>query len=616
MEMKWNDHTTETEERVLQERRPKLKHLFRLFGFVFNSTRGICIIYLGAFILLSLMRPVLALLWGRYIQEAAGVSERAELAAAVFLLVLYFAVWFLTELLQRYVYLYDEAEQLNIVQANRQQEKLYARLYRRLSSLPPEYFEIPKINDRIEQVFRFTTAKADGLNTSVMLQGYVVVSKLISVFTIALSLSIFDPWLCLIVLLAPLPTVWNRTLGQKLKFEFMKDNTGLLRKADYFQRVMLSSNGKELKTFGLYDFFYRKWKEAADEYMVREQKLIRAQSKFLILNALMISLATAAGMAAAILLMAAGRISLGALGAVFSLVSNLVADMKELLTGYTTFHMKKNEAAQFFDLMDLPKEEQSEEEESETEEIQIKGVSYRYPMTERYVLEDAEFTIRKGERVAFVGENGAGKSTMVKLLSGILKPSCGEILFRNEGQNLCSEGKILCGEGHRGAVSAVFQEPARYLTFSVADNIYLGDVRNPQDVRRMRSALSFAGLEGLGADVLLGKEADGTALSGGQWQKLAIARSVYRDKGMFILDEPTSGIDPLAEAEILKKYLDMAAGRTVVFVTHRIGVAALADRIVVFSKGRIVQEGTHEQLISQGGEYARLYREQAKWYER
>lgn len=442
--MEFNDHTTETEERVLSEQKPKLRHLFRLFYYAFNCTRGICMIYLGAFLLLSLMWPMLALLWGRYIQMADTLSEGTELVAAICLLAAYFAVWFLTELLQRYVYLYDEAEQLNVVQANRQQEKLYAKLYRKLASLSPQYFEIPKMNDRIEQVFRFTTAKVDGLNTSVMLQGYVVISKIISVITIAFSLYIFDPWLCLIVLLAPLPTVWNRTAGQKLKFEFMKDNTGLMRKADYFQGVMLSFNGKELKTFGLYDFFYQKWKQAADEYTVREQQ----------------------------------------------------------------------------------------------------------------------------------------------------------------------------GEGCRETVSAVFQDPARYLTFSIAENIYLGDIENPRDKQRMRGALSFAGLEESDANQFLGKEIGGTDLSGGQWQKLAIARSVYRRKGMFILDEPTSGLDPLAEAEILKKYLDMAKNRTVVFVTHRMGVAAMADRIIVFSGGRIVQQGTHEQLIMQKGEYARLYREQARWYKR
>ena len=114
---------------------------------------------------------------------------------------------------------------------------------------------------------------------------------------------------------------------------------------------------------------------------------------------------------------------------------------------------------------------------------------------------------------------------------------------------------------------------------------------------------------------MLGKDVGGTDLSGGQWQKLAIARAMYRDRDFIILDEPTSNLDPLAETEVFQKYISLAQDRTVLFVTHRISVASLAGRIVVFKDGRIVEDGTHQQLISQNGEYARLYREQSKWYD-
>ena len=601
------DGTARTENEILQEQKPGIRHLLWLFGYTFGCTRGISAIYLGAFLVLSLLRPVLALLWGRYIQAAEGASGPEQMAAAVLLLAGYGAIRFLTELLERYLYLYDETEQLNVVQANRQQEKLYARLYRKLARLSPEYFEIPRINDRVEQVFRFTTDRAGGLNTSVMLQGYIVVSRGVSVATIALSLSLFNPWLGLMVFAALLPTVWGRTAGQKLRFAFMKNNTALLRKADYFQGLMLSPAGKEIKTFGLHDFFYRKWREAADEYTRRERELIRARSKFLILNALVINGTTAAGMVAAILLMAAGQLDLGALGAVFMLVASLVNDMKELLTGYVGFHMKKQEAAQFSDLMKLPERAPVRESAGETEGAELKGVSYRYPMTESYVLKDVNLSIRRGERIAFVGENGAGKSTAVKLLAGILRPSLGEVIFYGAGK---AEGEA-CERGN-----VVFQDAARYLTFTARDNVYLGDTHRARDEEGIRQALSFVGLEGIDGSTPLGKEIGGAELSGGQWQKLSIARSVYRGGGMMILDEPAGSLDPLAETEILQKYLSLAQGRTVIFVTHRVGMAALADRIAVFSGGRIVEQGSHEELLAREGEYARLYREQAKWYDR
>lgn len=604
--MTFHDHTAKIEEEVRKEQKPGLGHLLRLFLFAFKCTKEISTIYLGAFLVLSFLRPFLAFLWGRYIQTAENSSAENGILAALLLLAGYFVIQFLIELLNRYVYLYDELEQLNVVQANRQQEKLYAKLYRKLALLRPEYFEVPVLNDRVDQVFRFTTDKYGGLNTSVMLQGYVVISKAVSVITIAMSLYFFQPWLCLLVLAAPLPTVWTRTVGQKLKFEFMKDNTVLFRRAEYFQDVMLSSAGKELKTFGLYDFFFQKWKTAADEYTVKEKELIHAQSKFLIFNALIISLTTVSGMVAAILLMAARKISLGALGAVLALVTTLVGDMKELLTGFATFQMKKQEAAQFFDLMEMPEQGPSKENESRFEEAGLRGVKYRYPLTDKYVLDGVDLKIRKGEKVAFVGENGAGKSTAVKLLTGLLQTSEGEVLFSKEQ-----------GSGARcGGSSVVCQNPARYLTFTAADNVYLGDTMHQREDERIQEALDFAGLGEIDGGTFLGKEIGGTELSGGQWQKLAIARSVYRNRELVILDEPTSNLDPLAEAEIFRKYLEMAEGKTVIFVTHRMGVAALADRVVVFSGGRIVQEGTHQQLIHQKGEYARLYWEQAKWYDR
>ncbi|HAH96393.1 MAG TPA: ABC transporter ATP-binding protein, partial [Firmicutes bacterium] len=175
-----------------------------------------------------------------------------------------------------------------------------------------------------------------------------------------------------------------------------------------------------------------------------------------------------------------------------------------------------------------------------------------------------------------------------------------------------------------GEISTVSQSPARYQTFTVADNVFLGDTLRPRDEACISQAIAFSGLfsgpngigNGIAPDAILGKEIGGTDLSGGEWQKLAIARAAYRNRDFIILDEPTSNLDPLAEAEVFQKYLELTSDKTVIFVTHRISVAALAERIVVFDDGKIVEEGNHHELLAQGGKYATLYREQAKWYNR
>lgn len=605
-----NDKTRGIEHDVQSEQKPKAKHLFKLFLYVFSSTKAISFIYLGLYILLSLLRPVLAFMWGRYIQTAEGLTHGDNIIPSILLLLSYFIINFIIGLIDRYVGVYERIEMLNIVQANHQAELLRSKMYEKFASISPEYYEIPKINDNMTQVFNFVSSQWRGINTTVMMQGYIVIAKAISIVTIAASLYIFNPWLCLIVLVSPLPTLWSLTIGQKIRFKFVKDNVKLKRRAEYFQGVMLSSAGKELKVLGLHDFFYKKWKDIADEYTHKEKKLIRTQAILQIINYFLLSFANVGGCIFAIVLMAMGRLTLGALGAVLSLVSTLVNDTKELLVGFVTVYMKKNEAAQFFDLMELPEQKNEGEDLGEFNVIEAKKLKYRYPLTERYVLDDINLRIRKGEKVAFVGKNGMGKTTFVKLITGTLTPSDGELLINDV---LVEQINPIVWYNN---ISAVVQDPARYITFSIADNVFLGDTVKPRNEVDNDKALSFSGLDDVERNNLLGKDIGGTELSGGQWQKLAIARAAYRNKDFIILDEPTSNLDPLAETDVFQKYISLAKDKTVIFVTHRISVASLADRIVVFADGRIIQDGTHEDLIAQVGEYSRLYREQAKWYNR
>jgi ATP-binding cassette subfamily B protein len=603
------DRTSQIEEAVQHENKPRLKYLIRLWLYVFSSVKGISCIYLGLYILLSFLRPLLAFMWGAYIERVELTGTGAGLAAAALLILAYFVINFLADLIQRYVQPMEQIERLDVVQANHQRELLHARMYKKLSSISPEYLEIAKINDTSDQVFKFVGADWEGMNSQVMMQTYVVIAKTVSVLTIAASLYIFNPWLCFLVLAAPIPSIFAMTAGQKLRFKFIKDNTKLQRRAAYFEELMRSPAAKELNTLGLYDFFYHKWKVLADEYTLKEQGLIKNQTLLDMTNNLLTSLANIGGNVFAIILMALGRLSLGSLGAVMSLVSTLVNDTRDLLTGVSTVFEKKNEAAQFFDLMELPEQEDKGEPCGAVTLLEAKQLQYRYPLTENYVLDGVDLTIRKGEKVALVGENGMGKTTFVKLVTGVLNPSGGDLLINGkpvEGLNPADRYR---------AISSVVQDPSHYNTFTVADNVFFGDTEKDRDEAAIDAALAFSGLGG-DKDALLGKDFGGTDLSGGEWQKLAIARAAYRNRDCIILDEPTSNLDPLAETEIFKKYIALSGDKTVIFVTHRISVAALADRIIVFSGGKAIQDGAHGELIAQEGEYARLYREQAKWYNR
>ena len=256
------------------------------------------------------------------------------------------------------------------------------------------------------------------------------------------------------------------------------------------------------------------------------------------------------------------------------------------------------------------------------EGVRFHNVSFTYPGADRLALANVTLTLRPQERVALVGENGAGKTTLVRLLLGLYRPDAGRITV--DGTDLTD----LDPAQWRRRATAIFQDFMRYPT-SVAENIgyadvaLLGDDAVPSTAvhPRIVAAAEQSGAATFVADLpagyvtLLGKEFEaGVELSAGQWQRLAIARAYLRDAQIVVLDEPTAALDPRAEVAVYRRFREAAAGRCAVFISHRLGSARLADRIIVLREGRIVEEGNHEALLARGGEYARMYRLQASWY--
>ena len=616
-EIKFGDNTAAFEKDILKENPPRLSYLTRLFRYVFSSAKFMCGIFLGLAVFLSILQPVTAFIWGKYIDGADAFSNTADaqtvqIVSLIALLVIYGLIGFAENLISRYLYGGEDIERLSKVQDHRLQEKFQSKLLKKISKLYPDYMEVPRINDIINRSFDSMGGEWSALQRGVIIEGYIIIAKAVSVVMVAASLYIFHPLLCFIVLIAPLPTLYTTYVGNKLNFKFSRDNGKILREAGYYQNVLLGGSAKEVKALNLFDFFFAKWKVLADDYVIREKK---NQMNIFLLGTVSGTIANLAGIAAnifAIVLMAQGKLSIGALGAVLALIGTLMGSTSRLFGSIANFISKKNESAQFFELIDL--DEQPEKEAAkpviDIEKIEAKNISYRYPLTDEYRLKNANLTIKKGEKVAFVGENGAGKTTFVKLLTGMLEPADGEIFINGEStKNIIPADKY-------NSMSNVFQDPARYNTFTIADNVFLGDVERERSESEIEQALAFSGFEGADKDSLLGKNIGGTELSGGQWQKIAIARAYYRGRDFIVLDEPTSNLDPLAEAEVFKKYIDMSEGRTVIMVTHRISVASLADRVVVFGNGEIIEDGSHSALLANNAEYARLFSTQAQWYDR
>ena len=243
-------------------------------------------------------------------------------------------------------------------------------------------------------------------------------------------------------------------------------------------------------------------------------------------------------------------------------------------------------------------------------------MGFTYPGAKECSLEEVSLEIKEGEIIAVVGENGAGKSTLVKLIMGLYLPTKGKVLIGGCDTQTTHPNTIF------KQISAVMQKFQKY-KLTLAENIYLADIKGcEEDISKqmLETVLQKADLyqidRGLpnGYETVLSREFDGVDLSGGQWQRVAIARGLFKKHKVIILDEPTAAIDPIEETRIYNQFIEMAKGKTALIVTHRLGSAQLADRIVVMENGKIVAVGSHEQLIKQEGKYKEMYTAQAKWY--
>ncbi|WP_346937879.1 ABC transporter ATP-binding protein [Clostridium sp.] len=246
--------------------------------------------------------------------------------------------------------------------------------------------------------------------------------------------------------------------------------------------------------------------------------------------------------------------------------------------------------------------------------LEFRNVYFKYPGTEKYILKNMSFVIEEGRHYAFVGTNGAGKTTITKLITGLYEDFEGEILIN--GKSIKAYGQ----EQLKAMCSVVYQDFARYY-ISFRDNILLGDINNFDNVDNMNKAIETVELQDvvgglpLGGNSNLGKiKNDGVDLSGGQWQRIAMARGIVSPASIRILDEPTAALDPISESNVYEKFEEISRGQTTIFISHRLGSTKIADEIFVIGDGAIIESGSYEELMKKNGAYTKMYESQRSWY--
>jgi len=447
------------------------------------------------------------------------------------------------------------------------------------------------------------------------------VQQLITTITLSISIMLFSPWLLLILVVGVIPAFLGETHFAFLGYAKNFRQTPVRRQLDYL-RILGGSKeaAKELKLFGLKDFLSGKFKRLSDQ--VYEEDIALARKKG-IAGSLLSAIGTAGYYTAyiyAVWRTVTGVFSLGTLVFLANAIRDASSNLQQTFSTLSTIADQAlflTDLIAFFDMKPTIKSRPNALPAPRpiARGFEFEDVSFRYPGSERLVLNGLNFVLRPGERVALIGENGEGKTTIVKLLTRLYDPVSGRILL--DGVDL-REYDL---DDLYKEIGVIFQDYMRY-EMTARENIAVGRIefldklQKLQDAARKSMANEVVGKLGqAGYDQMLGRRFEtGVDLSGGEWQKVALARAYLRDAQLLILDEPTSALDARSEYEVFQRFAELTAGKMAVFISHRFSTVRMADRIVVLENGRIAEEGDHDTLTSLGGRYAEMFELQAASY--
>lgn len=431
-------------------------------------------------------------------------------------------------------------------------------------------------------------------------------------------------WLGIAILAASVPVVAYSVHSGRRNYKAFQEASVFARRGEYLQKILTDRESVEERSlFDYTDYGNNQWNEQRRQYQKISMKAKYAREERNAMTSLLTNTVSTVMVLFLAAALAKGNLSIG----IFIALSKAVYDMINLmhneigrsLTVLAEYGVYLQDLTTFANLEEAEGTNDLPAEEAPVfETLVFENVTFRYPGTERYILKGMNLKLEKGRHYAFVGENGAGKTTITKLMTGLYDNYEGRILLNGKELREYTAAEL------KAVFSGVYQDFARYYD-TVADNILIGDIRH-MDTAEARSRMEgylkeldayeeFSSLpEGL--DTALGKLEEGSVdLSGGQWQKVAMARSLMSAAPVQLLDEPTAALDPVSESRLYEEFEKISSGRTTVFISHRLGSTKLADRIFVLEDGRVSEQGSHAELMEHRGLYARMYDSQRSWYE-
>ncbi len=457
-----------------------------------------------------------------------------------------------------------------------------------------------------------------GVKNSVSLITGIVDATLIYIpyfLIIGVYLYSLKPNLIIIIFLFSIPIMFSQMFKSKLYARLEDKAAPLRRECEHYGECIIGKEKfKETRLLGAYNFFIKRYK---NRLQTLNNVTMKTQVKSIRIE-LLFKIPVLLGHVITLLLLVRylldGSISVGNFGAILA-STGMIMNMLEQMICYIIGNSMKQIGTvdNYLKFMNIKESVGKQINYEKAPAIELKDVSFSYPGSKKDVISKVSIKFHSEEVIAIVGENGAGKSTLVKLISGIYLPNKGSVYFNGEDTRGLDPKTLMSN------ISSVFQDYQRY-KMTLQDNIIISDTSATLINQCAQNSLKEADLNvnskvfPQGMNTMLSRDFDGVDLSGGLWQRVAIARGFYKQHNMILLDEPTAAIDPIEESKLYMKFIEFSRGKTSFIVTHRLALTKMADKIVVMDKGKVVQIGTHKELISINGKYQELYNSQSKWY--
>ena len=606
----------------LRERFDAMRNLPPFLGQIWRTSRALTLASLGMRLVRALM-PVVSLYIGKLIIDEAirvvglglpfdalGPALRGgQLDTLLWLLGLELALAVASDLLGRLVGYADGLLSERFTNASS------VRLMEHAAILDLEAFEDPDQQDRLDRARRLTMSRMN-----LMSQLFGQAQDAVTVVAFGIGLLVYAPWLIGLLVLALVPAFVGEAhfnaLGYSLNFQWTPER----RQLEYLRQTGASvETAKEVKIFNLHRFLVERYRVLAEKFYLANRALARRRALWGTLLAALGTLGYYVAYAYIAWRTVKGDFSIGDLTFLAGSFRRLRQLLEGLLVGFSQVAGQALYLDDLYSFFAIEPQIRSRPDALPVPQPIARGfafenVGFRYPDAEQWALRGLQFELRAGEVLALVGENGAGKTTLVKLLARLYDPDEGRILL--DGRDLRDYDL----DDLRANVGVVFQDFVRY-HLSAGENIAVGRVESMDDPARIREAARRAmadeviGALPQGYEQLIGRRfRNGVDLSGGQWQKIAIARAWMRDAPLMILDEPTAALDARSEFEVFQRFRELSRGRTAVLISHRFSSVRMADRILVLADGKVEASGTHAELIAQGGRYAELFELQAAGY--